>query len=140
MSKVREGLAVLLHTGCCTHEENRVLSQEEWKGSRGLKTRTWQERAGILQPGDERPAGSKRTDCYLEQGHQEIPSSKSETRRASKAIWGAASTYLPKPVTAYSSTGRKGKCSFNLVFIAYAPCLTIKYKIRVPLAQFLGLH
>lgn len=54
------GLAVLLHTGRCTHEENRILSQEEWKGSRGLKTRTWQERAGILQPGDERPAGSQR--------------------------------------------------------------------------------
>lgn len=81
-------------------------------------------------PGEERPTGSPRKTCHLAPGSQEIPSSKSRARIHSEAFWRAAFPSLLKPVIVYSST-RQGRvlCSFHLVFIAYTPRTTVKYKI-----------
>lgn len=70
------------------------------------------------------PAGSQRT-CYLEQGDQETPFSKSTTRPLPLGIYstvqyGTAFTYLPKSVMIYLFQQRGKSHSLNL-FLQHMP-------------------
>ena len=65
------------------------------------------------------PAGSQRT-CYLQQGDQETPFSKSRTRPRPLGIYSTAFTYLPKSVMIYLFQQRGKAHSFNL-FLQHMP-------------------